>query len=185
MSKTGFLGGPLAPVLTPAAFAVALVAVLPVFAADIYIRATVDQDGQLRILTAGGQTLEPTKEREQVRFANPQISPDGGAVGWLAEYPNCCTSYPIPLKLMILANGSVRTFTGTGLPVWRWGFQARGTRVAFRQETVHGGLGVYYELRDVATGRLLAEYDPVVGPDNQVLPTQNVPPWVAELDATR
>jgi len=183
MSETRFLGGRFIPVLTLAALAVVSLSRVPAVAGDIYIRATVDPDGQLRILTAGDQTLEPKKEREQVGFANPQISPDGGAVGWLAEYPNCCTSYPVPLKLMIQTNGSLRTFTGTGLPVWQWGFQTRGTQVAFRQETVHGGLGVHYELREVATGRLLAQYDPVVGPDNQALPTQNVPPWVAELDA--
>jgi hypothetical protein len=104
-------------------------------------------------------------------------------VEWLAEYPNCCTSYPIPLKLVIYTDGSVRTFTGSGLPVWQWGFQAGGTQFAFEQETVHGGLGVHYELHDVATGRLLAEYDPAVGPDNRVLTKQNVPQWVAELDA--
>jgi len=182
MSKTRFPGSHFVSVLTLAALAVAWLSLLPAFAADTYVRATVDSDGQLRILTSAGQTLEPKKEIEQVGFADPQISPDGGAMGWLAQYPNCCTSYPIPLKLMIQANGSVRAFTGNGLPVWRWEFQAGGTQVAFRQETVHGGLGVHYELREVATGRLVAEYDPAIGPDNQALPTQNVLPWVAALD---
>jgi hypothetical protein len=87
--------------------------------------------------------------------------------------------------LLILMDGAVRTFSGNGLPVWRWGFLADGTQFAFQQETVHGGLNVHYGLRDVATGRLLAEYDPVVGPDNRPLPSQSVPMWVAELDARR
>lgn len=171
--------------MTFAALAVALLTLSSAFAAETYVRATVDEDGQLRVLTAGGQTIEPKKELGQLGFTKPQISPNGGAVGWLAEYPNCCTSYPIALKLMIYTNGSVRTFTGTGLPVWRWGFQAGGTQFAFQQETVHGGLGVHYELRDIATGQLLAEYDPGVGPDNRPLPLQNVPKWVADLDASR
>jgi hypothetical protein len=51
------------------------------------------------IVTTAGRTIEPIKDSEQVGFAKPQISPDGGAVGWLAEYPNCRTSYPVPLKL--------------------------------------------------------------------------------------
>ena len=154
------------------------------FAADTYVQATINEAGQLRIVTAAGQTIEPTKEPEQVGFAKPLISSDGGAVGWLAEYPNCCTSYPIPLKLMILTNGSVRAYTGTGLPVWHWKFEAGGRQFSFRQETVHGGLGVHYELRDVTSGRLLAAYDPPVGRDNQPLPRQNVPKWVADLDAS-
>jgi hypothetical protein len=80
---------------------------------------------------------------------------------------------------MVLSNGRVRSFTGDGLPVWQWSFQSSGKRVAFRQETVHGGLGTHYELRDVATGRLIAKYSP----DNQPLAIQNVPTWVAELNA--
>jgi hypothetical protein len=56
--------------------------------------------------------------------------------------------------------------------------------VAFRQETVHGGLGVHYELRDVVTGLLVASYDPPVGPDNVRVAPENVPEWVAELDSS-
>ncbi|HKE86091.1 MAG TPA: hypothetical protein VKB50_20165 [Vicinamibacterales bacterium] len=150
-------------------------------AAERYVRATVGEDGQLRIATAAGRTIEPIKETDQVRFAKPEIAPGGGAVGWLAEYANCCTSYPIALKLMIRSGDRVRAFAGNGLPIWQWGFQSGGSQFAFHQETVHGGLGVHYELRDVASGRLIARYDPAVGADNQVLPSQNVPAWVAEL----
>lgn len=152
-------------------------------AADRYVRATVDEDGQLRIVTAAGRTIEPIKEKDQIRFAKPQIAPGGGAVGWLVEYPNCCTSYPIALKLMIRSDDRVRAFAGNGLPIWQWGFQSGGSQFAFHQETVHGGMGLHYELRDVASGRLIAKYDPAVGPDNHVLPSQSVPAWVAELTA--
>ncbi len=163
----------------------ALVPPSTVLAADIYVSATIDDHGQLRIVTKGGREIVPMKEREQVGFRQPRISEDGRVVGWLAEFPNCCTSYPIPLKLVLYLNGRVRMFTGIGLPVWQWGFQDGGKRVAFEQETVHGGLGVHYELRDVANGRLIAEYGPEVGPDNQALPVQNVPQWVEQLNAQR
>lgn len=177
------LPGALVPVFALVAVTGNLLLVAPAAAAETYVRATIDQDGQLRILTADGRNIEAKREGEQIGFANPQISPDGSAVGWLAEYPNCCTSYAIPLKLVILTNDGVRTFTGTGLPVWRWKFQAGGAHVAFRQETVHSGRNVHCELREVASGRLLAEYDPPVGPDNQPLAAaQDVPRWVAELD---
>jgi hypothetical protein len=154
-------------------------------AEDIYVQAGIDQAGQLRIVIKNGREIVPKKDAEQVAFDKPAISQDGRAVGWVALYPNCCTSYPIPMKLMVLSNGRVRTFTGGGLPVWQWSFQNGGKRVAFEQETVHGGLGIHYELRDVATGRLIAEYNPAVGPDNQPLSIQNVPTWVEELNTKR
>ena len=53
---------------------VGLLSVLPVFAADTYVRVTVGKDGQLRILTAGGQTIAPKKDVEQVGFGKPQMS---------------------------------------------------------------------------------------------------------------
>src|SRR5258705_1691297 len=165
-----------------------LIVLLPrslVLAADIYVSATVDDQGVLRILTKGGREIVPIKEPEQVGFSKPQISEDGRVVGWLAEFPNCCTSYPIPLKLVIYSNDRVHTLTGIGLAVSRWAFQAGGKRVAFEQETVHGGLGVHYELRDVATGGLIAEYGPKIGPDNRALPDQHVPKWVQQLDSKR
>jgi hypothetical protein len=148
----------------------------------MYVKAVVDSDGQLRILTEDGREIAPKKEPDQVAFEEAIVSPDGRAVGWLAEYPNCCTSYPIPLELVIYASGKLRKFTGSGLPVWQWCFQAGGKRVAFEQETVHGGMGVHYELRDVMSGRLVAEYDP---PDTNSDVTRNVPSWVAELDSKR
>jgi hypothetical protein len=165
-----------------------LIVLLPrslVLAADIYVSAVVDDQGVLRILTKGGREIVPMKEPEQVGFSKPQISEDGRVVGWLAEFPNCCTSYPIPLKLVIYSNDRRHTLTGIGLAVSRWAFQAGGKRVAFEQETVHGGLGVHYELRDVATGRLIAEYGPKMGADNQALPDQHVPKWVQQLDSKR
>jgi hypothetical protein len=172
------------------AFAAVLVALLVASArglsagpAEIYVSVTIDAQGQLRILTKDGREILPKKEDEQVVFDSPRVSDDGRAVGWLAEFPNCCTSYPIPLKLMILTNGRTRAFTGAGLPIWRWAFQEHGRRFAFEQETVHGGSGIHYELRDVATGRLIVEYSPAYGPDSQLIPNQRTPRWVDELNA--
>lgn len=102
----------------------------------------------------------------------------------MALYPNANTSYPIPLRLAVYSGGKRRTYTGNGLPVWRWHFTADGKRIAFEQETVHGGLGIHYELRDVARGSLVAEYSPRVGPNNQPEPHQKGPEWVLELDAS-
>jgi len=147
-------------------------------AAETYVRAAVDPSGQLRILTKDRREIAPKKEPEQVAFDRAQVAPDGHAVGWLEMYPNCCTSYPIPLALVIYASGKLRKFTGSGLPVWRWRFEARGKQVAFEQETVHGGMGVHYELHEVKTGRLLAKYDPPFHSADIGKP----PAWVVELN---
>ncbi len=154
----------------------------PVAAAtDIYIETVIDTGGQLRITTKHKREIVPKKDTEQVSYDNPQISPDGHAVGWLALYPDCCASYPIPLKLVILVNGAQRILTGSGLPISRWCFWAGGKQVAFEQETVHGGMGAHYELRDVESGQLADIYDPDAKPNVITKP----PRWVVVLDSKR
>jgi hypothetical protein len=155
-------------------------------AAETYVRATVGSDGRLHIVTQDGREISPKLQADQVGFEDVKISPAGRAVGWLALYTNCCTSYPIPLRLVIYRNGELRSFTGHELPVWRWCFEAGGTRVAFEQETVHGGMGVHYELRDIVTGRLLAQFDPKPNQNgNAEVPPKDLPKWAAEVDSQR
>ncbi|MGD0590767.1 MAG: hypothetical protein ABSA44_08220 [Bacteroidota bacterium] len=150
--------------------------------ADTYVRASVDESGHLRIFTSDAREIVLQKDSGQVGFDKVVISEDGHSVGWVALYPNSSTSYPIPLKLMIYSSGDLSTLTGIGEPVWRWHFTARGKQVAFEQETTHGSQGIHYELREVATGRLIAEYEPEYGPDNLPIDIQNVPKWVEELN---
>jgi hypothetical protein len=157
----------------------------PGIAADTYLRTHVDEKGQLRIITRAGRTIVLEKDAEQVGFDQIQVSPDGRAVGWLALYPFCCTSYPIPLKLFIYFDGHLRSFTGQALPIFHWHFTMNGRRFAFEQETLHGSLNDHYELVDVATGRTVAEFTPAVDPSGQVLANQVRPEWVNELNANR
>jgi hypothetical protein len=144
-------------------------------AADAYDTVTVDVKGRLHILTRDGRRIVPVMDSDQVGVDKPAISADRRSVGWLALFPNCCTSYPIPLKLVVYVSGTVHSFVGTGLPIWRWCFDSSGTHVAFYQETVHGGIGGHYELRDLSTARLIDDYDPQE--------TAPPPAWVAALDA--
>ncbi len=145
---------------------------------EIYVETVIDPSGQLHITTKHKHEILPQKEPQQVSFADAQIAPDGRAVGWLAMYPNCCASYPVALKLVVLLNGEQRTYKGTGLPISEWRFWAQGKQVAFKQETEHGGNAVHYELRDVDTGALADKYDPDANP------TVTKPPrWVVTLDS--
>ena len=132
-----------------------------------------------------GERSRVRKEGVQVGFEQIAISPTRGAVGWVGMRENCCTSYNIPTRLFIYTAGTVRRYDGIALPVWKWMFSADGKRVSFFQETVHGSLGTHYELRDVSNGTLIEQYAPAVGRDNQPLPNQRVPAWVAELNAKR
>jgi len=158
--------------------------IAPARAADTYLGATApDSGGPLRLVRAKGNPIVVAMDVEQVGFARIAISRDGRSVGWLALYPNCCTSYPIPLKLVIYSSGRRHVFEPNGLPIWLWQFSPDGTRVAFEQEPVHGGVGVLYELREIASGRLIERYEPPGRTDaDSVPPAGNVPAWVAELD---
>jgi hypothetical protein len=155
----------------------------PSAAADRYVGVSVDNLGQLRIVTSDGRTITIPKKDAQVGFEQIVISADGASIGWLELDTYCCTSYPIPMRLVVYATAQRRTFTGSGLPIWRWSFTDGGKHIAFHQETVHGGLGIHYELREVSTGTLTAEFNPAVGADNQPLPNQDVPQWVKDLNA--
>lgn len=146
---------------------------LSLAAGETYIEATVDTDGQLHIVTADHRDIMPQKDNDQVGFERPAISDDRTTVGWLALYPNCCTSYPIPLALVLYRNGAVLRTFGGGLPIWKWRFEADGAQVAFAQETVHGHLGVHFELREIESGGLIAEHDGD--------PEPNAPKWIRDV----
>ena len=126
---------------------------------ETYRRADIDTLGQLRIITVDGRHIDPRKDGDQVAFDQVTVSADHRSVGWVALYPNCCTSYPIPLKLIVLTDGRTRTLAGNGLPVWRWSFFADGKRIAFRQAPIHGEDHSHFELRDLRTGRLVDRFD--------------------------
>ena len=141
-------------------------AALPASAALHYRAADLQADGsRLRLTTSRGVVAWAPSDRAagpepQAAFAEPRIAPGGRTVGWLALYPGCCQSYAIPLALVLYRDGRVwRSFTGAGMPVWHWRFVDGDRRVAFVQRPTHGAAPDHYELREVASGRLLAEFD--------------------------
>lgn len=147
--------------------------------AETYIATGIDPSGQLYIVTRHHREVMPNMQPKQVGFARVEIAPDGRSVGWLALYPNSETDYPIPMALVTYTGGETRTFNGTGLPIKRWCFEAEGNQVAFEQETVHGGADAHYELRDVATGKLVEKYDPDPSAEMAAKP----PRWVADVNS--
>jgi|GEM_PF-935372 len=134
--------------------------------------AVVGKDGLVHIRRGDGTEFVAPRETSPVRLADtddmqvsveaPVIAKDGRTVGWLANFPNCCTSYPIPLVIVIYRDGGIlrRIRPSVELPIWKWIFADAGSRVAYYSETVHSGMGRRSELREVASGKLLDEWYP-------------------------
>jgi hypothetical protein len=151
---------------------------------ETYESAAVDVDGSLVITTSDRRVVRVPLEGEQSSFAAPVLSPSRTAVGAQAEFPNCCTSYDIPLQLVVYADGKVHRLTGNGLPIFRWHFADGGTRVAFGQEPVHFGCSIHYELVDVASEGTIGSFEaPEPCGQQPEPPVVAVPKWVSELDS--
>lgn len=147
----------------------------------LFASAEVDAQGQLHIRTNDGKDITPAKDPTQVGFDKPAVSQDKHSVAWLALYPNCCTSYPIPLNLVMYSGGTVSRFAGHGLPIWKWCFLPGG-KIAFKQETVHGESAVHYEMHDVDGGVTVQVYDHRPSDEDD---SAKRPEWVKAVDAAR
>lgn len=141
-------------------------------AQSTYRRADIDAAGQLRIVLTNAHVIRPPKDSDQVAFEQVAMSADHRLVGWVALYPNCCTTYPIPLKLVLLRSGGGRTVISNELPIWQWAFAADGKSVVIRQAPVHGVAPTFYEQRDTRTGRVLATAE-----TDSTTPATALPAW--------
>ncbi len=133
----------------------------------------------LHLTRSDGSTFDAPRYAEQVGFQKPRISKDGRYVGWLALYPNCCTSYPIPLHLTVLDNDQqLHRFAGIQIAVFEWCFLPRANAVAYTQTVLHGSDFQHFELRSIADGRLLAEYEYPDEESDNLLARRRSPTWV-------
>ena len=120
-------------------------------------RAFAEHDGSVHVMKSGGQTDSVPKEKDQVGSSMIKIAEDGRTVGWTVLYDNCCTSYPIPLLLVIYKDGKVQQrLNKGGQMIYDWGFRASGKQVAFCTGTTHGDSGGHCELHDAITSRTIA-----------------------------
>ena len=159
----------------------------PAAATETYESVDIDADGNLRILTfdqrrlivpKGGSPKAGESVGKQMAFEKPVLSGDRRAVGAQAMFGNCCTSYDIPLQLVIYSGGKTHRFEG-GLAIFDWHFVDGGRRVAFSQQSVHFTCSVHWELRDIASERLVASADiPEVCGQIPDPPKAKVPEWV-------
>ena len=153
---------------------------------ETYLSASIDPSGRLAITTADGRAIVVPKEGEQTSFGEPTVSADRTAAGAQAYYANCCTSYDIPLQLVVYSSGKAHRFTGNKLPIFQWHFADAGTRIAFGQEPVHFGCEIHYELREIDSERLIDSAEVPQPCGLRPSPAETfVPQWVKELNAKR
>lgn len=138
--------------------------------------------GNVHFLFSDGDEFTPPKnltnsQGRQVGADSAKIAGDGQTIGWLATFPNCCTSYPIPMALVIYKlRHPVRRIESDQM-IWRWMFVAGGSEVAFVQGPTHGTDIGDYKLCDTKTGKLLSNlYGPL---------SDNSPKWAKALDAEK
>jgi hypothetical protein len=165
------------------AFAVFVATASAIAAQERFIRAEENQQRDLVITTSSGRQIligkadqKPDGE-QQVGFSDVAISPDGQAVGWTALYPNCCTSYPIPMLVEVYSAGKRRTFDPAIAP-WHWCFVDGAEKIAALSTTVHGPQNEILELWEISTGKKLGDFTWMEGESNP-----RAPAWVVSIHA--
>jgi hypothetical protein len=156
---------------------------------EIYESAALDDNGNIRITTMDHRTILVRKDGvldnigQQTGFTEPILSPNHTAVGAQAEYPNCCTSYDIPLELVVYAQGRLHRFRGINIPIFKWHFADDGQRIAYSQSSVHFSCSTHYELRTIESEHLIDSVD-VPEPCSQIQHPKavKVPKWVTTLN---
>ena len=72
--------------------------------------------------------------------------------------PNCCTSYPVPLKLVIFKGDKIERVIDGDSGVFSWTFENSDKEVAYVEDTLHFSTGKRATLRDIASGKQIATF---------------------------
>lgn len=128
-----------------------------VFIADADGHILTNDVGVIHIVDDSGKDTIPPKEKDQVASSDPKISADQQTAGWLVDYENCCTSYPIPLTLVLYRNGKVVQRIAPGQMIYDWHFW-KNDEVAVSDGPTHNPSGPQNYLYDVRTGKLIQEW---------------------------
>jgi hypothetical protein len=141
--------------------------------------ALTESGARLEIRDQSGSVWNAPKPDGHVGFQSPKIAHGGRYAGWLALAPNCCTSYPIPLALMVLdTRGQLHEFKGPQA-TFGWCFELGGTAVAYKRELLHGATPELFELRRIQDGALLRRFEVPVEVSTGEAPMPTLPKWAA------
>ena len=131
--------------------------------------------GEAHIVDAGHETVPP-RLKDQTDCTDPVIATDHQSAGWLAEFDDCCTSYPIPLRLVLYRGGKTQPLD-CELMIWKWAFSDDDKKVVLAAGPTHGANdpSVYCRF-EVATGKLLDKvWNPPPG-------KSGLPAWTAAVN---
>ena len=126
-----------------------------------YMAAALETDaatGEIFIRRTDGSTIPLPTLRNQVEIEKTYVSADGKRIGWLVDEPNCCTSYPVPLHLVIFKGGRIEKTFEEDQCIFDWAFAKKGTAVSYWTSVLHGSDYQNFLLRDIASGKRLARY---------------------------
>jgi hypothetical protein len=126
------------------------------------------ETGPLHIIYGDGteivKTLPPLKastEKETVfnavGFSGVQLAEDRETLGWTINVENCCTSYSIPLSVVVFRHRQVLHTFRQGQMVWSWLFVQGGEQIAVVFGPTHGTEVGDHRLYDVKTGKVISE----------------------------
>jgi len=157
-----------------------------------YVSAVVNKQGNLRVAFEDGRRITVLPDTpgsgthwKQRGFGDIQIAPDGRSVGWISQTSGCGPIGPrsdgsycpgFPETLVVYENGRTHRY-GDGIPIWKWTFLADGAQVGYERMMLHFSNEEYFELRDVATDRVLAKFTIKI----DAVPAE-VPDWVRAVD---
>jgi hypothetical protein len=127
----------------------------PLFSQEIS-RAYCGKDGKAHVIFGTGPEKIIPPERKQVGCDELLITPDKKTVGWSVYVENCCTSYPIPVAVVLYKNGN-KTVISTPQTIWKWHFLNGGTNVAVLSGPVHGGASEAL-IYDTSSGKILESW---------------------------
>ena len=126
-------------------------------AAQDVSRAYCGKDGKAHLVYRDGAALTAPGEPKQVGCDHVTVAMDGRTVGWSVLVENCCTSYTIPIAVVVYRNGK-QAVISPGQMVWEWRFIEQGKRVAVLSGPVHGE-ATAADLYDAHNGKALSKWD--------------------------
>jgi len=113
--------------------------------------------GTVHLVDSHGTDIVPPKITDQKSCNLPRTSADKQTAGWQVNFENCCTSYDIPLTLVLYRAGKIVQTIAAGQMIYDWQFWAND-KVAISSGPTHGDFGRHLGLYDVTTGKLLKEW---------------------------
>jgi hypothetical protein len=146
------------------------------------------ETGPIHIIYSDGteiiQKLPPLKKSTKketvfnaVGFSQIELADDQKTLGWTVQVQNCCTSYSIPLSVVVFRSGRIIHSFAERM-VWDWMFLPDSKQLAVVWGATHGPEVGEYMLYDISTGKLVAE---VWGDEDKQALKDDAPDWAKRL----